>query len=143
MDMIKIDGSRKSGSGQVREVRGIALSSMLKERRVSERMAKVCAEALKKRAYDLRIKVIYDISEKPAYKKPALQAGAALALWAETKTGCRLGSDMAGARGRSILIVPEITEHVEARLWLAGKILQAGTEVLGNRITSHGIGYRK
>lgn len=132
-----------SRSGQVREVRGIALSSMLKERRVSERMATACAEALKKRAYDPRIEVIYDTSENPAYERPALQAGAALALWAETKTGCRLGSDMAGARGRSILIVPEITEHVEARLWLAGKILQARTEVLGNRITSHGIGYRK
>jgi RNA 3'-terminal phosphate cyclase (ATP) len=173
-----------SRSGQVREVRGIALSSMLKERRVSERMATACAEALKKRAYDPRIEVIYDTSENPAYERPALQAGAALALWAETKTGCRLGSDMAGARGRSAefigertarmlvedldsgatvdrhladqlipfcalaqgrstLIVPEITDHVEARLWLVERILKAKTGVKGNVVTIEGIGYRR
>jgi len=173
-----------SGSGQVREVRGIALSSMLKERRVSERMATACAEALKKRAYDPRIKVIYDTSENPAYERPALQAGAALAIWAETDTLCLLGADMAGARGRtaefigertarmlledldsgatvdrhlgdqlipfaalaegrSTFIVPGVTDHVEARLWLVERILKAKTGVKGNVVTIEGIGYRR
>jgi RNA 3'-terminal phosphate cyclase (ATP) len=127
--------------------------------------------------------VIYDESENPAFESPSLQAGAALAVWATTEKGCRFGSDMAGARGRSaefigketarmlmedlgsgatvdrhaadqvipfsalaegrsVFVVPKITEHVEARLWLAEKILQARTEVQGKRITIHGIGYR-
>lgn len=169
--------------GTVTGVRGIALSSMLKGRRVSERMAKACDKALKKRGHDPEIEVIHDSPESPAFEKPALQAGASLAVWAGTDKGCLIGSDMAGAKGRtaesigeatarmliedldsggtvdrhlgdqiipfsalaegrSTFVVPRITEHVDARLWLVEKILNAGTEVRGNRITVHGIGYR-
>jgi RNA 3'-terminal phosphate cyclase (ATP) len=169
--------------GTVTGVRGIALSSMLKRRRVPERMARACERFLKKRGYHPEIEVIHDSLESPAFERPSSQAGAALAVWATTDKGCPVGSDMAGARGRtaefigentarmliedldsgaaldrhladqvipfsalaegrSVFLVPEITEHVEARLWLAEKIFHARTEVQGNRITVHGIGYR-
>jgi RNA 3'-terminal phosphate cyclase (ATP) len=169
--------------GQVMNVSGIALSSMLMGKSVSERMARACSMALKKRGYDPEIEVIQDSPESPAFEKPSLQAGAALALWAGTTTGCRVGSDMAGARGRraefigertalmlledldagaavdrhladqvipfaalaegrSTFVLPSMTDHVEARLWLVEKILNARTEVQGKRITVHGIGYR-
>jgi RNA 3'-terminal phosphate cyclase (ATP) len=169
--------------GSVTGVRGIALSSGLEKRNVSERMAKACKTVLKMRGHHAEIEVIYDESENPAFESPSLQAGAALAVWATTEKGCRIGSDMAGARsrtaerigsetarmlvedldsgatldrhladqvipfsalaeGRSVFVVPKMTEHVEARLWLAEKILHAGTEVRGNRITIHGTGYR-
>jgi RNA 3'-terminal phosphate cyclase (ATP) len=169
--------------GTVTGVRGIALSSMLERRRVSERMAKACERFLKKRGHHPEIEVIHDSLESPAYERPSLQAGAALAVWATTDRGCPVGSDMAGARGRTAEFIgerhspharrgsgfgccrgqasgrsshpffspgrgperfsrSEITEHVEARLWLAEKILHARTEVQGNRITIHGIGYR-
>jgi RNA 3'-terminal phosphate cyclase (ATP) len=168
--------------GTVTGIRGIALSSRLERRRVSERMAKACEKALKKRGYNPEIHVMHDSLESPAFERPSAQAGAALAVWATTDKTCPVGSDMAGARGRtaefigsetarmlledldsgatvdrhladqlipfsalaggrSTFTVPRITNHVEARLWLAEKILQAGTEVRGNRITVHGIGY--
>lgn len=168
--------------GQVRDVRGIALSSMLKKRSVSERMAKACEKVLKNREHDPRIEVIHDSPERPAFERPSLQPGAALAVWAGTDRGCLLGSDMAGARGRSAefigretarmliedldsgaavdrhaadqiipfcalaegrsaFIVPRITDHVEARLWLVEKVLHARSDVQGNRITIDGIGY--
>jgi RNA 3'-terminal phosphate cyclase (ATP) len=169
--------------GAVTGIRGMALSSLLEGRSVSERMAKACEKVLKRSGHRPEIKVIEDSPEAPAYESPSLQAGAALAVWATTNRGCNVGSDMAGARGRkaefigsetarmlvedldsgatvdrhladqlipfsalaegrSVFLVPSITDHVEARLWLAEKILHAVTEVKGNRITIHGIGYR-
>jgi RNA 3'-terminal phosphate cyclase (ATP) len=65
----------------------------LAERRVSERMASACEDHL--RAADLSCS-IERIDDKTAY-----HAGASLAIWAESTTGCRLGADRAGALGRS------------------------------------------
>ena len=168
--------------GRVGGVRGFALSSKLKERGFSERMAKACEKALKKWDHNSQIEVIHDTPERPAFDKPSLQPGAALAVWAETAGGCLIGADMAGAGGRSAefigketarmlmedlgsgatvdrhaadqlipfcalaegqstFVVPRVTDHVEARLWLAEKILHARTEVQGKRITIQGIGY--
>ena len=79
--------------GKVREIRGIALSSHLRQQRVSQRMAEECHKALAGRGYSARIETLWD--------ETALQAGASLAIWAETDSGCRLGSDQAGKRGRS------------------------------------------
>jgi RNA 3'-terminal phosphate cyclase (ATP) len=170
--------------GRLSELRGIALSSMLKERRVSERMAKACEKVLRDEGHQPRIEVVEDSPEKPAFDRPSLQAGAALAIWAETDAGCLLGADMAGARGRtaefigeqtalmlledldsgatvdrhlgdqlipfaalaegrSIFIVPRMTDHVEARLWLVERILKGGTAVRGKVVTIDGIGYRR
>lgn len=86
--------------GEVRSIKGIALSSHLQGKKVSERMADECIRVLKSRGYEAEISVLYDTRNSPAYKRPAVQPGAALAIWAETSTGCRLGADMAGALGR-------------------------------------------
>jgi RNA 3'-terminal phosphate cyclase (ATP) len=79
--------------GLVREVHGIALASHLAERRVSDRMASSCEEQLKVAGLSCSIERIDDTS--------AQHAGANLAIWAESTTGCRLGADRAGAFGRS------------------------------------------
>ena len=79
--------------GKVKEVTGLALSSHLREQRVSQRMAEECQKVLAAKGYRARIETLRD--------ETALQAGASLALWAETDSSCLLGSDQAGKRGRS------------------------------------------
>ena len=90
--------------GQVTGIEGIALSSRLKERKVSERLAQTCQKALQPR-YQAQIRPIYDTD--------ALQAGAALAVWAHTSSGAIIGADMAGAPRRSS---EEIAERVARSL---------------------------
>ncbi len=79
--------------GVVHTVRGIALSSHLAERRVSERMAEVCAAKLAAAGHPCTIERRLDTL--------ATHAGASLAVWASTSTGCLLGADRAGALRRS------------------------------------------
>ncbi len=79
--------------GNIISIRGIALSSRLKRRRVSERMAEECQRALKAKGYEAQIESVRD--------EASVQEGASLALWVETDTGCLLGADRAGERGRS------------------------------------------
>lgn len=87
--------------GRTKEIEGIALSSLLRERKVSERMAKECQKGLKAKGYDARIQIVYDVKEGPAFQKVSIQAGAALAIWAKTDTRCLIGSDMAGEPRRT------------------------------------------
>jgi RNA 3'-terminal phosphate cyclase (ATP) len=79
--------------GRVQQVSGIAFSSHLAERRVSERMARVCEQCLAKAGLSCQIERVSDTT--------ALHAGASLAVWAESATGCVLGADRAGALRRS------------------------------------------
>ena len=79
--------------GKVQQMNGLALSSHLREQRVSQRMAEECQNVLAEKGYRARIETLWD--------ETARQAGASLTLWAETDSGCRLGSDQAGQRGRS------------------------------------------
>jgi len=79
--------------GKILGIKGIALSSHLKEKRVSQRMAQECRKVLSSCGYKAEIEEIYDES--------SLQEGAALAVYAETSSGSRIGSDRAGRRGRS------------------------------------------
>lgn len=79
--------------GVVSDVQGVALSSHLEERRVSDRMASTCEEDLRSGGLAARIERVYDQS--------AAHAGASLAVWAESSTGCRFGSDRAGRYGRT------------------------------------------
>jgi len=159
--------------GKVTEVTGLALSSRLREQRVSQRMAEECQRVLAEKGYHVRIKTLWD--------ETALQAGASLALWAETDSGCLLGSDQAGERGRSSeeigryvarnlladlktgatvdryltdqliiyaalaggateYIIPRLTEHVDANLWLVEK-LGAKTRLEGHTLHIEGISY--
>ena len=78
--------------GKVTEIRGIALSSHLENRKVSSRMAISCRRILRGAGYEPKIELVND--------KKAFQAGAALAVWAMTSTGCIIGNDMAGKLGR-------------------------------------------
>jgi len=87
--------------GSVAKIEGIALSSHLHERKVSERMAAECQRVLRTAGLSASIKSIYDVT--------APQAGAALALFAYTDSGCVIGADGAGAPRRTS---EEIGEHV-------------------------------
>jgi RNA 3'-terminal phosphate cyclase (ATP) len=170
--------------GKVAEIKGVALSSLLKARKVSDRMVRQCQKALKAAGYDPKIEIIYDTKEEPAYERPSVQAGASLAIWARTDTECMIGSDMAGklrrtaefigkrtakdltedldggatvdrhladqiipfaalAEGWSAYLIPKMTEHIQARLWLVEEILGAKTEVKGNLVRIKGIGYQR
>ena len=86
--------------GKTTHIKGIALSSLLQGRKVSERMAKECQKRLKSRGYVPDVEILYDNKDHPAYAATSIQPGASLAVWAETDTGCFIGSDMAGAPGR-------------------------------------------
>jgi len=79
--------------GEILSIKGTALSSHLKEKRASERMAEECRNVLGSYGYTAEIEEIEDGS--------SLQEGAALAIYAETSLGNRLGSDRTGKPGRS------------------------------------------
>ena len=79
--------------GDILGIKGIALSSHLKERKVSHRMAKECRKVLSSYGYKAEIEEVYEES--------SLQEGAALAIYGETSSGNRIGSDRAGRPGRS------------------------------------------
>jgi RNA 3'-terminal phosphate cyclase (ATP) len=79
--------------GQIQRVAGIAFSSHLEERQVSERMAQVCEQRLAAAGFSATIERVSDTV--------ALHAGASLAAWAESSTGCIFGADRAGALRRS------------------------------------------
>jgi len=89
----KIKPIRLSSQGQVTGIEGFALSSHLKQRRVSQRMVEKCSQLLKSNGYDPQIEIVNDTS--------ALQRGAALALYAKTSSGCIIGADRAGRLGRT------------------------------------------
>jgi RNA 3'-terminal phosphate cyclase (ATP) len=79
--------------GRLGSVSGIAFASHLEGRRVSERMARTCEEHLARSGISATIERVDDTE--------ALHAGASLAVWGESSTGCMVGADRAGARGRS------------------------------------------
>ena len=89
----RVQPLRLREQGKLIKIEGIALSSHLRERKVSQRMAQKCRETLMARGYDARIEAIYDDT--------ALQAGAALAVYVQTDAGCIIGADMAGQPRRS------------------------------------------
>ena len=79
--------------GEIFSIKGIALSSHLKEKKVSQRMAAECQRVLSSYGYKAEIEEDEDES--------SLQEGAALAIYAQTSLGNRIGSDRAGRPGRS------------------------------------------
>ena len=205
--MLEIDGSEKSGSGTIvrdavpfciltgqeihlRNIRAKKDKPGLRPQhlKVLEAAASLCVGMLDGGTVGSReiwfhpvIDLLSDEKEAPAFESPSVQAGAALAVWLETDTGCLIGADMAGARGRtaefigkqtalnlsadlgsgatvdthladqvipfaalakgmSTFRIPCMTEHIEARLWLAEKILGATYRVRENVVTIEGIG---
>ena len=91
--------------GQVTRLWGIALSSHLEERRVSQRMADTAREVFAKADYQAEIEVRHDTE--------SVQRGAALALFAGRTGAIRLGADQAGALRRS---AESIGKHVAKQL---------------------------
>ncbi len=89
----------------VTRVWGIALSSHLEERRVSERMAESAHSVLRQAGYQADIELRHDTE--------AAQRGAALALFADRGDGVRVGADQAGALRRS---AESIGTHVARQL---------------------------
>ena len=79
--------------GDVVKIEGMAISSHLKERRVSERMVEKCNQVLRSYGYRAQIEAVYDTL--------ALQRGAALAVYAKTSFGGIIGADRAGAPRRT------------------------------------------
>jgi RNA 3'-terminal phosphate cyclase (ATP) len=79
--------------GAVQEARGTALASHLAQRHVSDRMASVCEQQLSAGGVPCAIERVEDTT--------AQHAGANLAIWAESTTGCVFGADRAGVFGRS------------------------------------------
>lgn len=92
-------------AGAVTRLWGIALSSRLEARRVSERMADAAREALGRRGHEAEIEIRNDTT--------ALQPGAALALFADLEDEARLGADRAGALRRT---AESIGRHVARQL---------------------------
>ena len=89
----KIKPIRLIEQGSVTGIQGIALASHLRQRRVSERMIQKCSELLRSRGYEVQIESVQDTL--------ALQRGAALTIYAKTDSGCIIGTDRAGAPGRT------------------------------------------
>jgi RNA 3'-terminal phosphate cyclase (ATP) len=79
-------------AGQFETVRGIALSSHLRDRQVSDRVAAACEQELRRAALSAAIERVYDTT--------ANSPGAALAVWAESSTGGIIAADQAGAPRR-------------------------------------------
>ncbi len=79
--------------GTILSLKGMALSSHLREKRVSQRMAGECRRVLVSHGYEAEIEEIEDDG--------SLQEGAALAIYAVTTPGNRIGFDRAGRPGRS------------------------------------------
>lgn len=87
--------------GKIQEIKGYSLSSHLGKRKVSERMADECEKRLEASGLKTDIRILNDHRNTPAFEKTAVQSGAALAIWAQSDTGCIIGADMAGALRRS------------------------------------------
>ena len=79
--------------GKAEECKGVAIASRLESQHVSERMANECRRVLSAH----RLASSFDITNDESASQP----GAALAVWTETTSGCLLGADQAGQRGRS------------------------------------------
>jgi len=87
--------------GSVEKIRGVALASHLRQRKVTHRIAQRCEELLEAKG----IRPDFQLWDDDA----AIQPGASVLLWAETTTGCLLGADRAGRPGRSS---EEMAEYV-------------------------------
>lgn len=98
--------------GPLQRIWGIALSSHLEERRVSERMAEAAQSVFARGGYRAEVEL--------RSEKEALQPGAALAMFADLEGGIRLGADRAGALRRSAeaigkYVARQLLEELDSR----------------------------
>ena len=85
--------------GRVDQVDGVALASHLADRKVAERMAVACEGRLASASIGADLVQVLD--------SDARHAGASLAIWSESTTGCLFGADQAGKRGRTAEAIGE------------------------------------
>jgi RNA 3'-terminal phosphate cyclase (ATP) len=90
--------------GKMERLHAISLASHLDEEKVSQRMAARCQSLLERRGYPVDLTVLQDTT--------AIQKGAVMLLAAETSTGCLLGADRAGKRGRSSESIAEFVVNI-------------------------------
>ena len=130
--------------GNIRRVSGVALSSHLEERQVSERMAHMCEQQLATAGLLTALERVSDTT--------ALHAGASLAIWAESSTGCLVGADRVGALRRSseaigrfvaatfledIATGATVDRHITDQLVLFAALAQGTSQYLIPRLTDH------
>lgn len=130
--------------GVVSQVSGIAFSSHLRERRVSDRMAGACEQLLGQVGFAPAIERVNDTTSR--------QAGASLAIWARTSTGCILGADRAGAPRRTSEAIGRfvaanfledlkthaaVDRHVADQLVLFAALAEGASRYLVPRQTEH------
>jgi RNA 3'-terminal phosphate cyclase (ATP) len=130
--------------GRVRKLHVIALASHLAEEKVSERMAARCQSLLEKQGYQTETEVHQDAT--------AIQKGAVMLLWVETDSGCLLGADRAGKRGRSSESIAEFVvkalmedlhtgattdRHLADQLIVFAALAKGRTEYLLPQLTEH------
>lgn len=94
-----LESVRLLRQGNLNGFHAIALASHLEREKVGQRMATHCLSLLKQRGHEAQVQIIEDTT--------AVQKGAAMLLWAATDTGCLLGADRAGIRGRSSELISE------------------------------------
>jgi RNA 3'-terminal phosphate cyclase (ATP) len=130
--------------GNLTKLRAISLASHLEGEKVSERMAARCQKLLEQRGYQSQVQILQDAT--------AIQRGAVMLLWAETDTGCILGTDRAGKRGRSSESIGEFVvktlmedlqtgattdRHLADQLILFAALAAGQTEYLIPQVTEH------
>jgi RNA 3'-terminal phosphate cyclase (ATP) len=101
--------------GPLCRIWGVALSSHLEQRRVSERMRESAQEVFTQYGHHADIEVRHD--------RDSLQAGAALALFVDCDRGVRLGADRAGAVRRSAESIGRDVAHQLLADWRSGATL--------------------
>lgn len=148
MEVPPMDGPLRALSlvhpGKAERVWGVALSSHLEGRRVSDRMAERCRRNLAAAGLDASIEVAYD--------RTALQPGAALAVFARTDAGCIFGADGAGAPGRPSEAIAHtvarrllddlesggtVDRHAADQLVIYGALAEGTTEYIVPSVTEH------
>jgi RNA 3'-terminal phosphate cyclase (ATP) len=125
-------------------IRAISLASHLEKEKVSERMGARCRSLLQQQGYQPELQILQD--------QTASQRGAVMLLWAETETGCLLGADRAGKKGRSSEIIGEFVvktlmedlrtgattdRHLADQLILFAALAAGRTEYLVPQVTEH------
>jgi len=130
--------------GSLKELRAISLASNLVTENVSARMAARCQSLLEKHGYEPQTHIMEDAT--------AIQKGAAMLLWARTDTGCLLGADRAGKRGRSSESIAEFVvstlmedlrtgattdRHLADQLILFAALAEGQTEYIVPKVTEH------
>jgi RNA 3'-terminal phosphate cyclase (ATP) len=96
--------------GKVDMIKGVSVSTFLKDRNVSERQAKAAERNLNRRGYKSNIEVVYDESNQ-------LQKGSSISIWTETDKDVIIGGDAIGEIGKqSETVGSEAAESLLAEL---------------------------